>query len=253
MKFLWILILALLFAGCQAKQPPSSGTDTIGDPISAHGTDGAKPAEPVDLLKGRVLERLDAGRYSYLRLSTSSGEVWAAVLQAEVKVGQDVAVVSPMPMDGFESKTLNRTFDRIFFGVLDQPGGEDPAQILMDAHSGVADTASVGPIKVEKAAGSVGRTVVEIFSQKLELKDRKVAVRGKVIKVNANILDRTWIHIQDGTGDSQARTNDLTVTSKSSATVGDTVLIEGVVRTDKNYGMGYVFSVIIEDASITKQ
>jgi hypothetical protein len=253
MKFLWILILALLFTGCRSQQPSSQPEETE-KAIPAHGVVGeGAPAEPADLLKGKVLDRLDAGRYSYLRLSTASGEIWAAVLQAEVEVGQEIAVVNPMPMDGFETKTLNRKFDRIVFGVLQKPGGEDTAQVLMDAHSAIADTASVGPIKVEKVAGSDGRTVGEIFSQKLDLKDRKVAVRGKITKVNANILNRTWIHIQDGTGDSQAKTNDLTVTSQGSAAVGDTVLVEGIIRTDKNYGMGYVFPVIIEDASVTKQ
>jgi hypothetical protein len=72
--------------------------------------------------------------------------------------------------------------------------------------------------------------------------------------VNPNILGKTWIHLQDGTGNPEAKTNDLAVTSPgSSASVGDTVLVEGVVETDKNYGMGYTFPVIIEDTVITKQ
>jgi len=254
MQFLWLLILILMFAGCQSDQQSSSQTEESGQALSAPGTMGSGVrAEPANLLKGTVLERMDADRYSYLRLSTASGEIWAAVLQAEVDVGQEVAVESPMPMDGFESKTLNRTFDKIVFGIIYQPDAEDTTQVLMDAHSGVANTASIGSINVDKAAGPNGRTVGEVFSQMRELKDRKVAIRGLVIRVNANILDRTWIHLQDGTGDPEAETNDLAVTSQSSASVGDIVLVEGIVRTDKNYGMGYVFPVIVEDATIKKQ
>jgi len=252
MHFLWILILALFLAGCQSQ--PSSQPEEDGQAIPAHGMDGGgTPAESADLLKGTILERIDADRYSYLHLSTESGEIWAAVLQVDVQVGDEVTIVNPMPMDGWESKTLNRTFDKIVFGVIYQPGQEDTAQMLMNVHSGVPATSGIGPIKVEKAAGPDGRTVGEVFLQKLELRDRKVAVRGKVIKVNPQVLERNWIHIQDGTGDPRANTSDLTVTSQNSASVGDTVLVEGIVRTDKNFGMGYVFPVIVEDATVTKQ
>ena len=53
-----------------------------------------------------------------MRLKTADGETWAAVLKAPVKKGDEVTVVNAAPMDGFESKTLKRTFDRIVFGNL---------------------------------------------------------------------------------------------------------------------------------------
>jgi hypothetical protein len=125
--------------------------------------------------------------------------------------------------------------------------------MLMDAHTKVAEAENVGPISVDKASGPNGFRVAEVFAKKQDLRDRKVAVRGEVTKVNANIMGKTWIHIQDGTGDPQEKTNDLAVTSQNTPAMGDTVLVEGIVRTDKNYGMGYVFSVILEDAIVTKQ
>lgn len=250
MQFLLLLILTLFLGGCQAKQSPSSETLENDKAISAHGT---VPGQSANLLKGKVLERLDASGYSYLRLSTSTGEVWAAVPQSEIKAGEEVAIADPMPMDGFETKTLNRKFDRIFFGTIKQPEDAEIAQALQDAHSGMSEPANVGPIKVEKAAGPDGKTVAEIFSQKLKLKNRNVVVRAKVVKVNANIMGKNWIHVQDGTGDPQTRTNDLTLTSESSASVGDTVLVKGVVHTDKDLGMGYFFPIIIEDAAVTRQ
>ncbi|MEJ2111996.1 MAG: nucleotide-binding protein [Acidobacteriota bacterium] len=205
------------------------------------------PTAQDSLLKGEVLERIDAMRYSYLRLATDEGEIWAAVLQTDVEPGEEVTVVNPMLMNGFESETLNRTFDRIVFGTLQESGGS-PEPLLMDAHSGVAGSTASEPIEVDKAEGPVGRTVEEIYAQKLDLNGQKVAVRGKVTKVNPNIL-----HIQDGTGDPQAGTNDLTVTSQENPSVGDTVLIEGIIGVDKSSGMGYDFPVIIEDATVKKQ
>jgi hypothetical protein len=256
MRFLWFLILVPMFAGCQSKQPPSSkSADSAKQEISTNKpADGSQAAPESNILKGKVLERIDADRYSYLRLSTASGEIWAAVLQSEVKAGDEVSVVSPIPMDGFESKTLKRKFDKIVFGMLDQQTQKNnEMQTLSKAHAGVSNTSDAGPIKVQKAAGAEGRTVAEIFAQKLQLKDKKVAVRGKVVKVNANIMGNTWIHLRDGSGKPESKTDDLTITTKGSAAVGDTILVEGTVRTDKNLGMGYVFSVVVEDAAVTKQ
>ena len=251
MRFLG-LIFFLLLAGCQSNQQPSSQIGENSQALAAHGAmDGTGISETANILKGKVLERIDADRYSYLRLSVESGETWAAVLQADVQVGDEVTIPNPMPMDGFESKTLNRKFERIMFGVLAE--SEDTQRMIMDAHSAVTEAVDIGSIRVDKASGPGGRTILEIFAEKNDLKDRKVAVRGKVTKVNANILGKTWIHIQDGTGDSQSKTNDLVVTSQDSPAVGDTILVEGVLRTDKNYGMGYVFPVVIEDAKVTKQ
>jgi hypothetical protein len=256
MKYIAILIATLMFAGCHANQKASSEAAVGDKAMAAH--DNGEASEPAsaksDVLKGKVLERLNADRYSYLRLSTDSGEIWAAVLQTDAKTGDEVSVLNPMPMDGFESKTLNRRFDKIVFGMLDQQTQQTNAmQTLSKAHAGVSDTADAGPIKVQKAAGADGRTVAEVFAQKLQLKDRRIAVRGKVVKVNSNIMQKNWVHLRDGSGDPNAKTDDLTVTTQGSAAVGDTVLVNGVVCTDKNFGMGYVFPVIIEDASVMKQ
>jgi hypothetical protein len=255
MKLLGFLVAALLFVACSTKQKPLSETRESEKPLAAHGTaPESQSAAKANVLEGKVLERLDAGRYSYLRLSTSSGEIWAAVLLTEASVGSEVTIENPMPMDGFQTKTLNRKFDRIVFGTLGRKS-QDQGQLLAlhNAHDNISSSASNGPIRVQRAAGSEGRTIAEIFAQKTLLKDREVAVTGKVVKVNANIMGKTWIHLRDGSGDPASRTNDLTVTTQGSAAVGDTVMVKGTIRTDKDLGMGYVFSVIIEAATITKQ
>ena len=86
MRLFGLLILFLLLAGCSSNQQQTSlGTEESSSALSAHGIiEGANNPKPANLLRGEVLERIDADRYSYLRLSTPSGEVWAAVLKAEV-------------------------------------------------------------------------------------------------------------------------------------------------------------------------
>jgi hypothetical protein len=116
--------------------------------------------------------------------------------------------------------------------------------MLLDAHSDISEVENIGPINVDKASGPNGYRVAEIFAKKQDLRDRKVAVRGEVTKVNASIMGKTWIHIQDGTDDIQEKTNDPVVTFQDTPAVGDTVLIEGVVQIAKNYGMGYMCSLL---------
>ena len=78
---------------------------------------------------------------------------------------------------------------------------------------------------------------------------KKVRIRGQVVKFNANIMGRNWLHLQDGTG--AAGTNDLTITSAATVNVGDTILAKGVVTTNKDFGFGYKYDVIIEKADVT--
>jgi hypothetical protein len=93
-----------------------------------------------------------------------------------------------------------------------------------------------------------GKTVQEIYQEKNELNGKRVTLRGKVVKYNEAIMGKNWLHLRDGTG--KEPTNDLTVTSQMKAKVGDTVLVEGIVRLDKDLGSGYQYDVIIEDAKV---
>src|SRR5512134_3945923 len=86
-------------------------------------------------LPGTVLEVKDVGQYTYLRLRTKDGETWAAVTAAPVKVGAEVDIVDPQPMNGFHSKSMNRTFDRIVFGTVTVRGGQAAAPDVGAMHA----------------------------------------------------------------------------------------------------------------------
>jgi hypothetical protein len=77
-------------------------------------------------------------------------------------------------------------------------------------------------------------------------------VRGKVVKVNEMILGVNWIHLQDGSGSADARTNDLTITTEESAKVGDVITATGVLAVDKDFGAGYKYGAIIENAKLAR-
>lgn len=78
----------------------------------------ASPSTPASGPAGKIIEKLDAPPYTYLKLQTKEGESWAAVPKTELAVGSDVVVIDAMPMKDHDSKTLNRKFALLYFGKL---------------------------------------------------------------------------------------------------------------------------------------
>jgi hypothetical protein len=210
-------------------------------------------AKADQVLSGKVVETMNAGGYTYVCLEKRGKKMWVAVPEMKVAVGQKVGFQPGMEMMNFTSKTLNRTFERIIFsgGPLAKAGAEkaEPAKLS----AGKADARPSGEkISVEKATGPDAYTVSEIFVQKAALKNKPAVLRGKVVKVSLGIMGKNWMHVQDGTGDAEKGTNDLVVTSQDSAAVGDVVTIKGTIYQDKDFGAGYKYSVIMEEASIQR-
>ena len=100
---------------------------------------------------------------------------------------------------------------------------------------------------IETPAG--GKTIADLYAEKNSLSGQAVVVRGKVVKFTANVMGKNWIHVRDGTG--ADGTNDLTVTTNSVVKIGDIVTASGLVALDRDFGFGYVYDIIIEDAEVT--
>lgn len=241
-------------------------------------------------VKGKVLETMDAAGYTYINVETEAGAKWIAVNQTPVAVGDEVTFMDGMVMQNFFSKTLDRTFPEIVFssGLVGQdatppampPAGTDAnpfsqapgtppsgaesfSQALTSETGNAAATATgmitgsqkaivpLAEVKIEKAPGENSYTVEEIFSKAAELNGQTVTVRGKVMKVSPRIMGRNWIHLQDGTGNAESNTHDLVVTtSQEPAADWDVITMEGVLAANKDFGAGYKYVVIIEEANI---
>jgi hypothetical protein len=236
----------------------------------AFAADAPAPAQQqlsVATLSGKVLEVKDVDSYTYMRLQTRDGEMWAAVNKVPVKVGTDVTIYDPAVMSNFQSKALNKTFDRIVFGSMPVPtaaaasapaaAGTPAAPTDMAAmHAGMAKSAvagtDVGNVKVAKAKGPDARTVAEVATQGAALKGKTVAVHGKVVKFTPEVMGKNWVHLRDGSGSATDGSNDILVTTRDETKIGDVVLAKGVVQTDRNFGSGYSYKVLVEDAKLTK-
>jgi hypothetical protein len=284
-----LVVIAASLVACKKPEAPKAA--------QAPGAQAAVPAKSA--LQGKILEKKEAQTYSYLQLQTASGEVWAAVPATQRAVGTDAVIENAFPMKDFESQTLNRKFDVVYFGTLQGEGGapmgaapaaeehgpgdghdHGPAQAmptgmgggamgggamggganapippgqLAEQHKKVAGGPADAKVeKVSKATGADGRTVAEVWAQKASLKDKNVAIRGQVVKYSPNIMGKNWIHVRDGSGNAEKNDHDLTVTTVDETKVGDVVTVKGLVRVDKDFGAGYAYPVIVEDAKLTQ-
>ena len=72
------------------------------------------------------------------------------------------------------------------------------------------------------------------------------------MKVNSGIMGKNWLHLRDGSGTEAAKDNDITVTTQRHGDGRRRVTVKGVVRVDKDFGAGYAYPVIVEDAALKK-
>ncbi len=241
-------------AACGEATPPAEAP--AAPAAEAPPVDAAAAPAAAGSVTGTVLETMNAATYTYVRIKTETGEVWAAVPETKTAVGESITIVNPMTMTNFTSKTLNRTFDSILFGQLGgaagaaAPAGDSPMVAMPSMPA--ADPVDTTPINVTKATGADARTVAELWAEKAKLKGGTVTIHGKVVKSTSGVMGKNWLHLRDGTGSAAGPDNDITITTQGTAAVGDVVTVKGTVTTDKDFGAGYSYVVIVEDATVTK-
>lgn len=232
------------------------------------------------IIQGKVIETMNARGYTYMMLSVNDQQVWVAIPETAVQKGDIVNYKDGVVMENFTSDTLGETFKTIIFsnGLSDKaPGtvseaamGDDsfeaalrseqqgtmkkPTAISPQQMSG-GSTGAVVPFEehsVEKSTAPNGYTIEEIFSKAEDLSGQKVQVRAKIVKFSPQIMGRNWVHLQDGTGNPMQNTHDLVVTTNETADVGSVVVFEGILSADKDFGAGYKYQAIIEQAATIK-
>lgn len=220
--FLYTLFFTCLLLCCQAAAAANANTYT-----------------------GAVIETMNSGGYTYVHIDTGKEKVWAAGPAAVIKVGDKVTITRQMPMANYHSNSLNRNFAVLYFVGGFNGEGVGAPHSLKQAHAGAGGQAQAGPVpNIKKAEG--GKSIAEILDQQKQLANHRVRVRGKVVKYNPNIMGRDWIHIRDSsTG------QDLTVTGKANVSVGNVILVDGKLVLNKDFGYGYVYKIMLEDARVT--
>jgi hypothetical protein len=249
MKTLFSSVMIMLLALIQS--PPAPAEPAVENKASQTV---AAPAEAAGF-QGSVIETMNSAGYTYVNVDTGKEKIWAAAPETPVKVGDKVTIPPGMLMRDHHSKTLNRTFDAVYFvssisvaGI--KPPSHKPASDDLDMVHGRNIAAAPSDIKFSGLAiPAGGKTINDIYLHKDTLAGKEIILRGKIVKFSPQIMGKNWMHIQDGTGDKGS--NDLTITTSASAKVGDTVLVKGVLTTNKDFGLGYKYDIILEDAQVT--
>lgn len=242
-----------------------------------------KTSTPSDVptASGTIMETMNASGYTYMLIENQIKKTWVAIPAAKVEKGETVSYYEGIEMNNFTSKSLNRTFETVVFspGLADQKAADaqnqenskqpeptdsftaaiqaEKTNVQPDISTAVSggSAGAIAPleeISIEKAPGDNSYTVEEIFENAKQLAGKKVRVQGKVVKFSPMIMGKNWIHIQDGTGDPLQNSHDLVVTTGETVAVDSIVTIEGQLAAEKDFGAGYKYAAIVEEAAIIK-
>ena len=199
---------------------------------------------------GTVVSTINAGSYTYVEIDIGGEATWFAAPTLELQAGEKVAPPAGMAMKNFHSETLDRTFDVVYFvDAIPLAGATETTAALPAGHPPVACPATVANdfSGIAKADYTVG----EIHANAAALAGKQLAVRGKAVKVTNGIMGKNWVHLQDGTG--EAGSNDLTVTTTNTARTGSTIMASGVLATNLDFGFGYTYAVLLQDATVESE
>ncbi len=237
MRIFVMLILVVVFSACVRNKNGQTGQEQT----AANG----KSFEVLEVIQGNA--------YTYIKVNENKAEKWMAVSKQDVQNGAVYYYDEGLQMTSFHSKEIDRTFDEIYFvntisttpiekGALGAMGGTE----AQPAHMGKVNTDQNSSITLEKNAEEL--TVAKIFASRNDYSGKEVEIRGVVVKVNEQVMGKNWIHIQDGTSDNG--NFDLTVTSTELPAVNDEITVKGKIILNKDFGYGYSYEVIMEDAAI---
>lgn len=230
-----LLIISIISCNSRSMQPES--TETI---VPTEVTSG--------LHKANVEEVVQTSAYTYLRVNENEDESWLAIPKQDIKIDQTVYFKEGLAMKDFQSKELNKTFELVYFlqEISFEPTTPKMPTNESGAPHGMVADAEQATIEVDLADGGI--RIAELFDDPAKYEGKTVRISGVIIKYNEEIMGTNWVHIQDGTVSDNGF--DLTITTNSKLTTGDTITVEGVVTLNKDFGAGYVYDVIIEDAKI---
>lgn len=257
-----ILLIAPLMA-CSQNEPakPAAKSEAKAEkPVDIPAPTPAAETAPAGT-SGKVVETMNAAGYTYVYVDNGTEKIWAAAPEFSVKVGDDVMVPEGMAMHNYHSQSLDRDFDVVYFvesvlnassptmGHAAAPGADMQIPAGHPSINGSKAPEEVDLTAIKKADG--GLTIAEIYAGKADLSGKPVTLRGKVVKFSPQIMGTNWLHLQDGSGDLNTGNHDLTITSNVDVKIGDTVVVTGTLTVDKDFGYGYKYDLIMENADVT--
>lgn len=236
--YVYVLVVTCTFIACNQK--PES--------INPVNEQSEEQELPEDVHKIVIQDVLQANNYTYLEVvDETESRYWIAVPRREADKGSTYYFSGGMLMENFKSKDLDREFNELILveGIHATPTRKP---IITSNTTPTQHEFEIKPEDVAPVEGGI--TIEKLFKNPLEFKGKKILVKGMCVKMNRDIMERNWLHIQDGTKDKNGVLYDLTITTTDDADPGNIVTIEGNITLDKDFGAGYVYPIILEEGKI---
>ena len=231
LKILVISVFVLIGCGSEGKVIEAIGSDASGTGIFS-GNKSPESSESTSY-QVKALEVLQTSKYSYLKVEGEGdglrvGEpYWIATLKNDFVAGEEYIYTGRLFKSDFESKEFGRVFDQIYLvSFIEKANATAPMALSVEGVISIADI-------VSNASSDEGK---------------KVKVQGGVVKVKDAIMDRNWIHLTDGSADDY----DFVITTDENVSVGQTIAFEGLISTNRDFGAGYKYALLMEDAVTIK-
>ncbi|MBK9734496.1 MAG: hypothetical protein IPO92_05810 [Saprospiraceae bacterium] len=250
-KFYSSFTIIVLLMSCESK-PKVIVADAPNESALEATSSGSTPALPASgqtadagVHKVVANEILQSERYTYLNVNEGNHKFWIATAKKEASKGKTYLYKGGLLKTNFESQDFKRTFDTIYLvgNIIDaaeHPGGNMDVPLGQDMAAPIKKTSGGGaPKDVVKLS--------ELMSKKSKYDGQTITVAGNCVKVNNGIMGRNWIHIQDGTKE-KGKVLELTVTSNANIEVGSEVVLKGKIVLNKDFGAGYRYDIIMEEA-----
>lgn len=236
---LCILMSILLLVSCNSKpKVVEAEKDSPGQEMSKSEAPGENHYVVVEEVQHTT-------KYSYLKVKENTSSYWIAINKAEVTPGDQLVYTGGLKMRAFQSAELNKVFDEVILVSNISRKGTESSQSgadLFNKLQGNEDAVSTEQIKPVKGATPIS----EIFDHPQKFEGKVITVTGRCTKVNFQIMGRNWIHITD----ESSKRADLTITTQDALELGKVGVFEGKIAVDKDFGAGYQYKVIMEEAKL---
>ena len=192
----------------------------------------------------KALEILESDRYSYLRVLEGEDEYWIATIKGSYVEGESYIYGDGLYKTDYFSTEFNRSFERIYL-VSDLRAKNAPKQgaSSIDKLVGIEQSSPLSEADYERV-GSI--KIKDLVANSDKYANKEIQITAQVVKVNPAIMDRNWLHLKDGTFDDF----DLVATSLEGVPAGHIVTIKGTLVLDRDFGAGYHYDLIIENATL---
>ncbi|MFZ1703233.1 MAG: GW dipeptide domain-containing protein [Saprospiraceae bacterium] len=250
----FVLSIMILFWSCDSKpkmivedSAPAVEENGINNTTLNQNSVGATNSGNVDVHQVVVNEILQTERYSYLLVEEKGRKFWLATAKIEAEKGKTYLYRGGLLKTNFESREYNRTFDTLYLVSNIIPADEHPGGQIGSTSSQVVSPSSSG-VSSDISAVKDAVKLSDLFANKAKYDGKIITIVGECVKVNNGIMGKNWVHIQDGSkqGDKKA---DLTVTTGMVIPLGSKVALKGKIVLNKDFGAGYRYDVIMEEAS----